>query len=87
MVIATVPIAVTCMPALRVKLRTPHPERIQLHILTKPLYTLMVVMALVTTAMSGPLLKAIYPNRVMQHDLAAADRASTKAARRTGSWS
>ena len=34
---------------------------LQLHILTPPLYTLMVVMALVTTAMSGPLLKAIYP--------------------------
>ena len=48
---------------------------LQLHILTKPLYTLMVVMALVTTAMSGPLLKVIYPDRVMQRDLAAADRA------------
>jgi hypothetical protein len=34
----------------------------------------MVVMALVTTAMSGPLLKVIYPDRVMQRDLAAADR-------------
>ncbi|MGH3202934.1 MAG: cation:proton antiporter, partial [Streptosporangiaceae bacterium] len=48
---------------------------LQLHILTKPVYALMVVMALVTTAMSGPLLKAIYPDRVMQRDLAAADRA------------
>jgi Kef-type K+ transport system membrane component KefB len=48
---------------------------LQLHILTKPLYTLMVVMALVTTAMSGPLLKVIYPDRIMQRDLAAADRA------------
>jgi Kef-type K+ transport system membrane component KefB len=48
---------------------------LQLHILTPPLYTLMVVMALVTTAMSGPLLKAIYPDRVMRRDLAAADRA------------
>jgi Kef-type K+ transport system membrane component KefB len=48
---------------------------LQLHILTKPLYSLMVVMALVTTAMSGPLLKLIYPDRVMQRDLAAADRA------------
>jgi Kef-type K+ transport system membrane component KefB len=48
---------------------------LQLHILTKPLYALMVVMALVTTAMSGPLLKAIYPHEVMQRDLAAADRA------------
>jgi hypothetical protein len=34
-----------------------------------------VVMALVTTAMSGPLLKAIYPDKIMQRDLAAADRA------------
>jgi Kef-type K+ transport system membrane component KefB len=48
---------------------------LQLHILTKPLYALMVVMALVTTAMSGPLLKVIYPDRVMERDLAAADRA------------
>jgi Kef-type K+ transport system membrane component KefB len=48
---------------------------LQLHILTKPLYALMVVMALVTTAMSGPMLKAIYPERIMRRDLAAADRA------------
>ncbi len=32
---------------------------LQLHILNKPLYSLMVIMALVSTAMSGPLLKAI----------------------------
>jgi hypothetical protein len=49
---------------------------LQLHILTRPLYALMVVMALVTTAMSGPLLRAIYPDRIMQRDLAAADRAA-----------
>jgi Kef-type K+ transport system membrane component KefB len=48
---------------------------LQLHILTKSLYALLVVMALVTTAMSGPLLKAIYPDRIMQRDLAAAVRA------------
>jgi Kef-type K+ transport system membrane component KefB len=48
---------------------------LQLKILTPPLYTLMVVMALVTTAMSGPLLKWIYPDRVMERDKAAADRA------------
>jgi Kef-type K+ transport system membrane component KefB len=48
---------------------------LQLHILNNELYALMVVMALVTTAMSGPLLKVIYPDRVMQRDLAAADRA------------
>jgi Kef-type K+ transport system membrane component KefB len=48
---------------------------LQLHILSKPLYALMVVMALVTTAMSGPLLRWIYPNRVMERDRAVADRA------------
>ena len=48
---------------------------LQLHILNKSLYSLLVVMALVTTAMSGPLLKLIYPDRVMEHDIAAADRA------------
>ena len=47
---------------------------LQLHILTKPLYSLMVIMALVTTAMSGPLLKAIYPDRVIVHDIAAESR-------------
>ncbi len=48
---------------------------LQLHIITKPLYALMVVMALVTTAMSGPLLRVLYPERVMEHDIATADRA------------
>jgi Kef-type K+ transport system membrane component KefB len=48
---------------------------LQLHIITKPLYALMVVMALVTTAMSGPLLRWLYPNRVMERDRAAAVRA------------
>jgi Kef-type K+ transport system membrane component KefB len=47
---------------------------LQLHILDRSLYSLMVVMALVTTAMSGPLLKLIYPDRIMQRDLAAADK-------------
>ena len=37
---------------------------LQLHILDNQLYSLMVIMALVTTAMSGPLLKIIYPDRV-----------------------
>ena len=49
---------------------------LQLHILTKPLYALMVVMALVTTAMSGPLLRWIYPDKIMERDRAAADRAA-----------
>jgi Kef-type K+ transport system membrane component KefB len=59
---------------------------LQLHILTKPLYSLMVIMALVTTAMSGPLLKAIYPDRVMVHDIAAESRpeVGTGSPRRAG---
>ncbi len=48
---------------------------LQLKILNPSLYTLMVIMALVTTAMSGPLLRWIYPDRVMERDRAAADRA------------
>ena len=48
---------------------------LQLKILSASLYTLMVIMALVTTAMSGPLLKWIYPDRIMERDKAAADRA------------
>jgi len=38
---------------------------LQMRILDNQLYSLMVIMALVTTAMSGPLLKAIYPDRAM----------------------
>jgi Kef-type K+ transport system membrane component KefB len=48
---------------------------LQLGILDRQLYSLMVVMAIGTTAMAGPLLKAIYPRRIMQHDLDEADRA------------
>ncbi len=49
---------------------------LQLGILTQSLYSLMVVMAIVTTAMAGPLLKVIYPTRIMQRDIAEADRAA-----------
>ncbi len=49
---------------------------LQLHILNKSLYSLMIVMAIATTAMAGPLLKVIYPDRLMQRDLAEADRAT-----------
>jgi Kef-type K+ transport system membrane component KefB len=49
---------------------------LQLGILNKTLYTLMVVMAIVTTGMAGPLLKVIYPNRIMERDIAEADRAA-----------
>ena len=49
---------------------------LQLGILNKALYTLMVVMAILTTGMAGPLLKVIYPNRIMERDIAEADRAA-----------
>ena len=49
---------------------------LQLGILNKALYTLMVVMAIVTTGMAGPLLKVIYPDRIMERDIAEADRAA-----------
>src|SRR5215472_1130343 len=49
---------------------------LQLHILDKSLYTLMVVMAIVTTGMAGPLLRVIYPNRIIERDVTEADRAA-----------
>jgi hypothetical protein len=47
---------------------------LQLHILDQSLYTLMIVMAVVTTAMAGPLLNLIYPDRFVQRDIEEADR-------------
>jgi Kef-type K+ transport system membrane component KefB len=49
---------------------------LNLHILDKKLYTLMVVMAIVTTGMAGPLLRYIYPNRIMERDITEADRSA-----------
>ena len=49
---------------------------LQLGILNSALFTLMVVMAILTTGMAGPLLKVIYPNRIMERDIAEADRAA-----------
>ena len=49
---------------------------LQLGILGRPLYSLMIVMAIATTAMAGPLLKLIYPDRLMRRALAEADRAT-----------
>ena len=40
------------------------------------LFTMLVLMALITTAMTGPLLKRVYSDRVMQRDIAAAERAA-----------
>ncbi|HEY7361126.1 MAG TPA: cation:proton antiporter, partial [Streptosporangiaceae bacterium] len=47
---------------------------LQLHILDQSLYSLMIVMAIVTTAMAGPLLHFIYPERFVRRDIAEADR-------------
>jgi Kef-type K+ transport system membrane component KefB len=47
---------------------------LQLHILDDSLYSLMIVMAIVTTAMAGPLLHLIYPVRFVRRDIAEADR-------------
>ena len=49
---------------------------LQLHILDQSLYSLMIVMAVVTTMMAGPLLHLIYPDRYVQRDIAEADRAA-----------
>jgi Kef-type K+ transport system membrane component KefB len=49
---------------------------LQLHILDQSLYSLMVVMAVVTTMMAGPLLRLIYPDRYVVRDIAEADRAA-----------
>lgn len=48
---------------------------VQLGVLDPTMFTLMVIMALVTTAMTGPLMSLAYPERVLARDLAAAERA------------
>lgn len=42
---------------------------LQLHLLDTSLYSLMVVMAVITTAMTGPLLRLSYPRRLLDADL------------------
>ncbi|MET8336476.1 cation:proton antiporter [Streptosporangium canum] len=49
---------------------------LQKGVLDDELYSLMVVMALVTTAMTGPLLRRIYPDRRVARDIAEAERAA-----------
>lgn len=48
---------------------------LQLGILNVALYSLMVVMALVTTAMTGPVLSVVYPRRFIERDIAEAAQA------------
>ncbi|MBB5963269.1 cation:proton antiporter [Planomonospora venezuelensis] len=49
---------------------------LQKGVLDNELYSLMVVMALVTTGMTGPLLRRIYPDRRIARDIAEAERAA-----------
>ena len=49
---------------------------LQLHILDESLYSLMIVMAIVTTVMAGPLLHFLYPGRFLVRDIAEADLAA-----------
>ena len=48
---------------------------LQLGVLAPELFTLMVIMALVTTIMTEPLLRLVYPDRIVQREIAAAERA------------
>jgi Kef-type K+ transport system membrane component KefB len=47
----------------------------QLGILNEELYSLMVIMALVTTAMTGPIMRLVYPSRLIERDIAEATQA------------
>jgi Kef-type K+ transport system membrane component KefB len=53
---------------------------LQLHILDQSLYSLMIVMAIVTTVMAGPLLRLFYPARFLERDISEADWAVLGAA-------
>jgi Kef-type K+ transport system membrane component KefB len=53
---------------------------LQLGILNTHLFSLMVVMALVTTIMAGPLLSLIYPRRQVERDIAEAERSALEGA-------
>ncbi|HEX2072293.1 MAG TPA: cation:proton antiporter [Geodermatophilus sp.] len=45
-------------------------------VLDGEMFTLMVIMAVVTTVMTSPLLHVVYPERILQRDIAAAERAA-----------
>ncbi|MGY1794880.1 cation:proton antiporter [Geodermatophilus sp. SYSU D00525] len=48
---------------------------VQQGVLDGEMFTLMVIMALVTTGMATPLLNLVYPKRILDRDIAAAERA------------
>ena len=45
-------------------------------VLDDTLFTALVLMAIITTVMTSPLLKKIYPDRMIEHDIAEAERAA-----------
>jgi Kef-type K+ transport system membrane component KefB len=45
-------------------------------VLDTPLFTMLVVMAIVTTIMTEPLLRLVYPEKALAHDVAEAERAA-----------
>ena len=45
-------------------------------VLDGEMFTLLVIMAVVTTVMTSPLLRLVYPPRVLERDIAAAERAA-----------
>ena len=47
---------------------------VQLEVLDDEMFTLMVIMAVVTTVMTTPLLNVVYPQRVLDRDIAEAER-------------
>jgi Kef-type K+ transport system membrane component KefB len=49
---------------------------LRLKVLDVPLFTMLVVMAIVTTVMTAPLLKLVYPDRLVAHEVAEAERAA-----------
>jgi Kef-type K+ transport system membrane component KefB len=49
---------------------------VQLGVLDGEMFTLLVIMAVVTTVMTSPLLRVVYPPRVLQRDIVAAERAA-----------
>jgi Kef-type K+ transport system membrane component KefB len=50
------------------------------NVINDRVYTMLVIMAVLTTAMAGPMLKWVYPDRWLQRDIADADRRRTSAA-------
>jgi Kef-type K+ transport system membrane component KefB len=49
---------------------------VQRGVLDGEMFTLLVIMAVVTTVMTSPLLRLVYPPRVLQRDIAAAEKAA-----------